>query len=204
MSINLDEPLMSQQAVRDFLKLPFEEAVPKIGLHDLLEVAKVVVRNELVSCGCLENELIGCRIECQVSQVDNPKLGEVYLTEWSQLPQEVAENNEETVEAQPEVNLVEQPVSDEFIGKLITRLAEATVNSKLLAASQGQALRFSTQINFRSGNSIHYLESCDPKCPRLSNGLMQNSLFSFENGKYVRKKSCIGTPCWIPPSQDDL
>lgn len=147
-SITVDKPFMSQQAFRDFLKLSSEESAPKIGLHELLEVAKVVIRDELVSCGCSENELTGFRIECQVLKGASQELGEVFSVEWKQLPQseQVTGSNDEVVEQQSEVKLNDNsPISFEFLGKLTERLNE--VNSR----SQGDQL-ISNRVNFRENN----------------------------------------------------
>lgn len=80
-SITVYQPFMSQQAFRDFLKLPSEESAPKIGLHDLLEMAKVVAIDGLVSCGCFEKELIGFRLQCQILKVESQELSLLCLCE---------------------------------------------------------------------------------------------------------------------------
>ena len=103
-SITVYQPFMSQQAFRDFLKLPSEESAIKIGLHDLLEVAKVVAIDGRVSCGCFEKKLIGFRLQCQILKVESQELREVYFAEWKQLPksEQVTGNNDEVAKEQRE------------------------------------------------------------------------------------------------------
>lgn len=198
-SITVDEPFLSQQAFRDFLKLPSEESAIKIGLHDLLEVAKVVIRDELVACGCSENELTGFQLKCKVSQIGNKNLAEDYTVEWHHSPQEVSENNQEVWKKLSEENLGEK-----FINNLFTRIREMVVDSKMLAASAEDALKISTVMNFSSGRSLHDEEDCDPDCPLIDGGKKQNSLYRWENGTKKLVKKCIGTYCYIVPSEKPL
>lgn len=136
-SINIDEPFLSQQAFRDFLKLPSEESAPKIGLRDLLEVAKVVIGHELNCCGCSEKELIGCRLEYQISKEESQEAGEIYSVQWNRTPQsEMITENEEEISKEP-------PLSSEFMGKLTQRFDEVS------SALDGAKLT-GTDIRFRS------------------------------------------------------
>jgi hypothetical protein len=175
--ITVDEPFMSQQAFRDFLKLPSEYSAQKIGLYDLLEVAKVVIRDELVSCGCSENELTGFRIECQVLKDESKELRETYLVEWKQTSQseQVTKNKDEMSEhianEKSKVNLERNiPLSFEFIGKLTERLHEVS------SISEGGQL-ISNQVNFsRSDISLR----SQPGCAKYTDGRKYQAILSDE------------------------
>lgn len=164
-SITVDKSFMEQQAFRDFLKLPSEEPSPKIELHNLLEVAKVVVRNELISCGS-EKELIGLRLECQVSKNENQESAETYTFEWSQLRQDkgVAENKEGISEEQPEVNSDKNPVSLEFAGNLTERLDEVLMEYTPLAALESHPIKTTTRMSFSSGAIMNFVLECSNDC----------------------------------------
>jgi hypothetical protein len=185
-SITVDQPFMSQQAFRDFLKLPSEESAQKIGLHDLLEVAKVVIRDELVSCGCSENELTGFRIECQVLKGESQELGEVYSAEWKQLPQseQVTGNNNEVAEEPPEVKLNNNfPRSLEFIGKLTERIDES------LLALDHLSLKTSTNLDLSFSRFTSVRLVCDATC-----GQYKRKYERDENGNEY-DKGCSTTLC---------
>jgi hypothetical protein len=167
-SLNIDEPFLSQQAFRDFLKLPSEESAPKIGLRDLLEVAKVVIRHELNCCGCSEKELIGCRIEYQISKEKSQEPEEVYSVEWSQIPQpeKRTEDENKIPEDQPEVpNDKIPPISSEFMGKLALRFNE--VSSTLEGARV-----IASHADFRTFRSSGCREGCD-----RYNGILYKRMF---------------------------
>lgn len=181
-SITVDEPFMSQQAFRDFLKLPSEESAIKIGLHDLLEVAKVVIRDELVSCGCSENELTGFRIECQVLKDENQELGEVYAVEWKQLPQSERVTEKKAEETEVELNK-NSPISLEFLGKLTERIDERLLDSDNLS------LKTSTHLNFSFGSSLSSRLECDGTC-----GDNYRKYETDVNGNEY-DKGCTQTPC---------
>jgi hypothetical protein len=143
-SINVNEPFLSQQAFRDFIKLPSEEPVPKIGLRDLLEVVKVVIKHELNCCGCSEKELIGCRLEYTIPKEESQELRESYSIEWSHIPQ-----SEMITEDEEEISK-ESPLSSEFMGKLTQRFDE--MSSALDGAKlTGTDIRFRT---FRNSDCI--------------------------------------------------
>ncbi|MBD2001988.1 MULTISPECIES: hypothetical protein [Cyanophyceae] len=174
--ITIDKCFIEQQAFRDFLKLPSEEPAPKIGLRDLLEVTKLVIRNELVSCGCSEKELIKFQLEYQVSQDESQEPGEIYSVEWCQSPQfkKAIEDKNGITEEQPEVNLEENsPLSVAFIGKLTERLDE------VLAASEKGRLT-STRLNFSSLENLN----CEPDCAADAEGVSYQAILC--NGKFSR------------------
>ncbi len=140
-SISVDQSFMEQQAVRNFLKLRADESISQLRLRDLLEIAKVVLRDELASCGCSEQELIGVRLEYQISQDESQEPGEIYSVEWNQLPQlENATESEENIsEEQLEVNLDENPpLSLEFMGKSnqLPQLENATESEENISEEQ--------------------------------------------------------------------
>lgn len=185
-SITVDKCFMEQQAFRDFLKLPSQDPTPKIGLHDLLEVAKLVIRNELVSCGCSEKELIRFQLEYQVSQDESQEPGEIYSVEWCQSPQskKATDNKNEIPEEQPEVNPDENtPLSVEFLGKLTERLDE------VLAASEKGRLT-STHLNFSSFRNL----DCEPDCDVDTDGISyQAILCDGIFSRWIYKRNPNGT-----------
>jgi hypothetical protein len=171
-SINVDKPFLSQQAFRDFLKLPSEEPVSKIGLHDLLDVAKVLIRHELNCCGCSEKELIGYRIEYQISKEKSQETGEIYSVQWSQIPQSEKRTEDENKisEDQPEVlnDKKNSPISSEFMGKLALRFNE--VSSTLEGARV-----IASRADFRTFRSYDCREGCD-----WYNGILYKRMFCNE------------------------
>lgn len=168
-SINVDEPFLSQQAFRDFLKLPSEEPAPKIGLRDLLEVVKVVIRHELNCCGCSEKELIGCRLEYQLSKEESQETGEIYSVHWSHIPQSEKRTEDENKisEDQPEVfnDKKSSPIPSEFMGKLALRFNE--VSSTLEGARV-----IASHADFRTFRSSGCQEGCD-----RYNGILYKRMF---------------------------
>jgi hypothetical protein len=189
--INVDEPFLSQQAFRDFLKLPSEESAPKIGLRDILEIAKVVIIHELNSCGCSEKELIGCRLEYQISKEDSQEAGEVYSVQWSQIPQSEKRTEDENKisEDQPEVpnDKKNSPISSEFIGKLALRFNE--VSSTLEGARV-----IASGADFRTFRSSGCREGCD-----WYNGILYKRMFCNGQPSYWILKEGKKVPCDIEP-----
>ncbi len=175
--INIDEPFLLQQAFRDFLKLPSEEPVPKIGLRELLDVAKVLIRHELNCCGCSEKELIGCRIEYQVLKEESQEPGEIYSVQWSQIPQSEKRTEDENKisEDQSEVpNDKNPPISSEFMGKLVLRFDE-------LSSTLEGARIITSRADFRTFISSGCREGCD-----------------WDNGILYKRMFCNGQPSyWI-------
>ena len=180
-SINVDEPFLSQQAFRDFLKLPSEEPAPKIGIYDLLEVAKLVIRNELDCCGCSEKELISCRLEYQISKEENKELGEIYSVQWNQIPQfeKTTEDEEKISENLPDmVAEKNNPLPSEFMGKLTQRIDE-------VSPALDEARLIASRADFRTFSSLN----CRTKCVKDTDGLR------------YRKRICNGQSYWLLDSQ---
>lgn len=200
--INLDEPFMVQQAVRDILKLPSdEEPVPKVILEGLLEVAKLVVTDELKRVTS-HKFLAGLLIGYQAPLIGSRDLGEVYSVEWGQLPKvkEVIEDDEEeTDEDIPELG---NSITSEFLDKLATRLEEAMIAKTPAMALERRTLlvrvRVYVRVNVRVNVESHMLESrtdfsiMECGCPDQLGQLYKKRLI-FEDGEWRAK--CTKRPC---------
>ncbi|MEG4988500.1 hypothetical protein QUB08_22350 [Microcoleus sp. BR0-C5] len=171
-SISLDEPLLTQAAVKEMLNLSSEAPLSKVKASDLLEVAKSAIRNQLVSCQCSENELIGLRLEYQVSKEATQKLREIYLVsvEWKAYSQNknVAEPTEKFSE---EHDLVK------YIDRLHSRVEEA------VTAIEGHTSSSSLRSEFNSYSSIGYRCECDGDARCLIEGEQYKT--KKKNGQYI-------------------
>jgi hypothetical protein len=85
-SINLDQPFLEQQFVRELLYLTTEELSPKVRLDDLLKVARVAICTELLRCGCAESDLTGLSLGYTVSNPQDETLQKTYSVDWKLPP----------------------------------------------------------------------------------------------------------------------
>jgi len=143
-SINLDQPLFDQQAVKNLLNFSHEQKAKSIELEKFLEIAKLAVRQELVNCGCSERKLTGIKLECHFPPYEGEEFGEVYTYEWSQStkgPEAVDDVTEASQQiTKGSVTSDTFPTSEEFLSKLtesldkaITSSLGATVNTVMMA-----------------------------------------------------------------------
>jgi len=200
-SINLDEPLLSQLAVRKILKLPSTGPLPKIELHSLLELAKVAIRNELAAGGGSEKDLVELQLECQITPPGNDEPEENYSVGWRQSPPAPESSDTDVVilETPPEVMATENSVSLEFVEKLSERLDEAIMELNPVAAEEESEIITSIQTNFRTDVPIGIEYRCDPTC--LDDlGRQCKRRYKWDGTRLVRG-DCTQTPCRItaPP-----
>ncbi len=143
--IDLDKPFAEQQSVKELLKLP-EDKTKKLGFDQLLEIAKVAVRSELVSCGCSENALTGLRLE-YLSQAGADQPEEKYVLEWTKLNQSNSSIEAASTEEPPQL-------SDSFHTRLFNRLdAELPKGGNLTA----------NRIKFRGAEDSSGMTCCGPE-----------------------------------------
>jgi hypothetical protein len=194
-SINLDEPLLSQPAVRKILKLPSTGPLPKIGLHSLLEVAKLAIRNELAAGGGSEKDLVELQLECQVAPPGSDEPEENYSVRWrkSRPAPELSNTDVVILETPPEVMATENSVSLEFVEQLSERLDEAIMQLNPVAAEEESEIITSIQTNFRTGVQVGIEYRCDPTC-RDELGRICKRRYSWVGTRSVRGR-CTQTPC---------
>lgn len=124
-SVNLDKSFLEQQSVRKLLNL-FEKKSETLTIEQLLEVAKAVIKSELIKCNCSENALVSLKLECQIANKESENLKERYTVEWT--------DSDQT--SPLEGSFPSPRIPDNFYRKLLQRLdAELPKDRSLLSAS---------------------------------------------------------------------
>ena len=191
-TVNLDEPLLGQQAVRELLNLSPEQTSLKVSTEDLIKIAVRLIKTELTNCNCDEDELLGLRVEYTMPHpIDGQKLGETYALEWkslshlevSQIENAETELHEELPEAEsnqvPSLNL---PISSEFLARTAQRLSE------MLVTAWGENVRKSSiSWQFRREPLPGEYPTCTGEC-----GTRASIYF---NGKWTGKCDEDSTQC---------
>lgn len=194
--INLDEPWIEQKAFRDYLNILNDQPKSEIQLYKLLEVAKIVIKNELAACGHSEEELVGIHLECQVAQKENlDQITNTYSAELSNNLQLQLHNlNSESLSLAS--NTIEKNadlISSEFSSKLIERLDEVIMEASPLSQLETPIVNTSMTINFASSVITVFLE-CSNDCKKDGIRYKKNS----------RTKKCTHIPCGIIMRNPDI
>ncbi|WP_190433262.1 hypothetical protein [Trichocoleus sp. FACHB-46] len=164
MIIDLEQPLTEQESVKELLNLS-EGKVGRLGLDQLLEIAKVAIKNELVACGSSADELVGLRLEFHCFGESDEGLRETYVLEWGQKNQQKEDNPHQLEKTESEklqsANKPSLPPM-EYIHKLSERLNSETRERARLA---GTTISFRTSSDtgvqypcVDGGNNKYYLK----------------------------------------------
>lgn len=194
-NISLDSPLLEQQSVREMLSFPVEENAPKASLEDLIKIAAILIKSELVDCGCDENELLSLRLQYEVRPSIDQETKEVYMLEWKPLHQvqalqvenvdtELIDESAE-VEGNQEVLNQDLPVSFNFLRKASLRLDEA-INNTLQGQLQTSSLswRFNSSSPLKPGEQSDHCKNSHPNCIKEQG--TQETIRKIEDGTFVR------------------
>jgi|GEM_PF-2250569 len=197
-NISLDKPLLEQQSVREMLPHLTEGVNAEVRVEDLIKIARAVIHDELVDCGCDKSELTGLKLSYTVTHPEDENLRKVYTTEWNFPKPEVAEG---TIENAPEtgVNAVANPpISNQVISKLFSRLEEARVSTNAVSTSSSKLT-----TAFRS-SSTRTRRDCDPGlCGQNVDG-KDLTIINIVNDLGVivvpsDPKNCTQIPCKVTP-----
>jgi len=196
-NISLDKPLLEQQSVREMLPHLTEGVNAEVRVEDLIKIARAVIHDELVDCGCDKSELTGLKLSYTVTHPEDESLRKVYTTEWNFPKPEVAEG---TTENAPEAGVdadSNPPISNQVTTKLLSRLEEARAGF----GTAGMA------VKFRNSSEQVYLD-CEYN-EALSGTYLRNNYYDSDGITLLRRGEWTDTICgperqerdfaWIAP-----
>jgi hypothetical protein len=184
---DLEQPLLKQAKVKEFLNLPLDKTASKINIEELVKIAQGIMRAELITCGHDENELVSIQLKYKVPGQGNQKT-ELFSVEWrlSDQNEEIPQMSLQSLEKVEKIDEVDQkfPVSLDSLSRLTKRLDEAFVETSTGAST--------ASWNFQFSSFGQIFETCDGKPDCLRSGVQYKSI--YKNGKFV---GC-GSQCELP------